>query len=72
MRTPIIRLTIGNNVTLSGEFINHNEKIVPMLRNCASEYDARAFIENMRENGDEFQLVVIRNCADYKRNMATV
>jgi hypothetical protein len=60
MKTPIIRLTIGQNVTLSGYFINHNDKVMPYHQRCDSEYNAMAQIDMMRNNDNEFQLVIIR------------
>lgn len=60
MKTPIIRLTIGQNVTLSGSFINHNEKVMPYNQKCQSEQFAWGYINDLRDSDCEFQLVVIR------------
>lgn len=60
MKTPIIRLTIGNNVTLSGSFINHNERIMPYSQKCQNKQSAWGYIDAMRQGDNEFQLVVIR------------
>lgn len=60
MKTPIIRLTIGQNVTLSGNFINHNDKVMPYNQKCQDEQSARNYIDVMRQEDNEFQLVVVR------------
>ena len=60
MKTPIIRMTIGQNVTLTGYFINHNDKVMPYNQKCNDEQSARNYIDVMRQGDNEFQLVVIR------------
>lgn len=60
MKTPIIRLTIGQNVTLAGNFINHNEKVMPFNQKCNDEQIAWGYVDAMRQGDNEFQLVVIR------------
>lgn len=60
MKTPIIRLNIGQNVTLSGYFINHNDKVMPYNQKCQNEQSAWNYIDVMRQGDNEFQLVVIR------------
>ena len=72
MRTPIIRLTIGQTCTINGEFIGQDETRQRIAKSFKSEHDAKMHLFGMRDSGDEFQLVIIRDCADYKRNMATV
>lgn len=60
MKTPIIRLTIGQNVTLSGNFVNHNDKVMPYWKKCNDEKSAWGYINDLRDSDCEFQLVVIR------------
>jgi len=73
MKTPIIRLTIGQNVSLSGTAIDTDGDYVQVNQRFQSEVTAREFIGELRdEQGYEFQLVTMRDCADYKRNMVTV
>ena len=60
MKTPVIRLTIGQNVTLSGNFINHNEKVMPFNQKCQDEQSAWGYIDTLRQGDNEFQLVVVR------------
>lgn len=60
MKTPIIRLTIGQNVTLSGNVINHNERVMPYNQKCNDEQSAWGYVQSMRDSDYEFQLVVIR------------
>lgn len=73
MRTPILRLSISQNVNLYGSAINNDGDYVQIAQRFKSEHTAREFIGEMRdEQGYEFQLVTMRDCADYKRTAAMV
>jgi hypothetical protein len=73
MRTPIIRLTIGQTVALSGTAIDTDGEYAQINQRFQSEVTAREFIGELRDSsGYEFQLVTMRNCADYKRMAAIV
>ena len=72
MKTPIVRLTIGQTCTINGEVIGSDETRQRINKSFQSEHDAKMHIFGMRESGDEFQLVTMRDCADYKRTAAMV
>jgi hypothetical protein len=72
MRTPIIRLTIGQTCTINGDFIGQDETRQRITKSFNSEHDAKMHLFGMRESDNEFQLVTIRDCADFKRMAAMV
>lgn len=73
MCTPILRLTIGQTVALSGTALDYDGKPVQVNQRFQSEHTARLAIGEMRDSlGYEFQLVTQRDCADYKRTAAMV
>lgn len=73
MKTPIVRLTIGQTVSLSGTALDYDGKPVQVNQRFQAEYTAREYIAGLRdEQGYEFQLVMQRDCADFKRNMVII
>ncbi len=73
MKNPIIRLTIGQTVALSGNAIDTDGDYVQVNQRFQSEHTAREYIADLRDSsGYEFQLVTMRDCADYKRMAAMV
>ena len=72
MKTPIIRLTIGQTVSLSGTIIKENGDFTIISHRFSCEQIAHEFINEMRSYGAEFQLVTMRDCADFKRTAAMV
>lgn len=65
MKTPILRLTIGQTITLSGTALDTNGKPVQVNQRFQSEHTAHEFISTLRdEQGFEFQLVTMRSHYD--------